>query len=500
MVSRHWSRLALFAVSLVVSASCSSLRAGEDDASTSAGKLPDGATPPVGPEADASLPTDGSVPTLPDGAPALDGSSTEAGTEGGTAGLRVESITVGENVACAVFTGGVLRCWGDYRLAGGGATATPKPSPIPRRASDGGGFLTGVAEAHASFRHACARLLDGTFACWGFNNEYQLGDFTRDINQDVTITPFARLVKDSSTSGPTLKGPASTAGVGRVSAGNFTSAAIGAQGSVFTWGYSSSDTKILGRGNPVMADAIAPKPVIAPFVQGSPPPTDDRLLGATSVELARTHGCASVSTNKVVCWGDNTSGKLGVGDGATISDGRPRYVSVPDATALGRVSTGDTSSCAVTGLGRVRCWGQNNNGQAGREPTGGSLTDASLDVQIVNPTTRALDQVSDVGVGNGYACGLTTTAAGGKVYCWGTATGSVLGDGSTVARGIASPVASALVPAKTDLTGARLLAVGDSSACVVLGDRDIRCWGNGPIGERGKSSSSSSIPRAVDDL
>jgi hypothetical protein len=499
MAPRFLSTLILGSAFLVLSASCSSLREGADDpAPGGTTTLPDGAVVPrIDPSRDASVaPDDGKAP-LPDGAPA-DTSVPDARPEGGTDGLRVESITVGENVACVVFVGGTLRCWGDYRLAGGGAS-TSDPNAIPRRASDGGGFLTGVAEVNASYRHACARLLDGTFACWGFNNEYQLGDFTRESSPDITTTPFARTVKDSSAAGPVFKGSVNTQGIGRMSAGTFTSASIGDQGAVFTWGYSSSDTKVLGRGNPILADAITPKAVIAPFVQGSPPPSDDRLLGATHVEMARVHGCASLSTNKVVCWGDNGSGKLGVGDGATVNDGRPRYVLVPDAVALGRVSTGDTSSCAVTGLGRVRCWGQNNLGQAGTIPLGGTQPEASADVLKVAPST-VLDQVVDVGVGDGYACALTSAVAGGKVFCWGTATASVLGDGATSARSTAGAVASALAPTKVDLTGVRLLAVGDSSSCVVLGDRDVRCWGSGPIGMRGMSSAVSTIPRPVDDL
>jgi hypothetical protein len=66
--------------------------------------------------------------------------------------------------------------------------------------------------------------------------------------------------------------------------------------------------------------------------------------------------------------------------------------------------------------------------------------------------------------------------------------------------GVAAPVASQLAPTKVDLQGVRLLAVGNSSACVVIGDRDVRCWGAGPIGERGRSSSTSTVPRPVDDL
>jgi alpha-tubulin suppressor-like RCC1 family protein len=470
---------------------CSALREGElsSDAGVDGTVLPDGAI----------------VPTLPDGAPDLDAAKEDGDVppvDGGgdaaseTAGLKVESITVGDNVACVVFEGGILRCWGDYRLAGGGGTSTPKPSPIPIRAEDGGGFLRGVAEVHASYRHACARLLDGTYACWGFNNEYQLGDFTRDSSPSQDRTAFARIVKDALTAGA-LKGPVQRSGVGRVSAGALYSAAIGDLGRVYTWGYvSGGDNLGLGRGTPPMSEAITPRPVLAALQ--SPLPEVDQLVNARIVSLGRTHGCALVEPGNVVCWGDNGSGKLGIGNATSVSDGRPRKTLVPDVLPLTRLSVGDTSACAVTGAERVRCWGQNNVGQAGREPVGGTQTDISFDVQIAGGA--ALAQVADVGVGDGYACALQKPAAGGKVYCWGTGTGSVLGDGSLTARAVAAPVASQLAPTKVDLEGVRLLAVGESSACVVLGDRDVRCWGAGPIGERGRSSSTSTIPRPVDDL
>lgn len=180
-----------------------------------------------------------------------------------------------------------------------------------------------------------------------------------------------------------------------------------------------------------------------------------------------------------------------------MTDGRPRTVVTGDGTGIAKVSVGETSACALTNMGRVRCWGQNNIGQLG---IAGNSSSASQDVLTSGASPRALDRVVDVGVGAGFACALTEAAAGGKVYCWGTGTQSALGDGSTSVRSSAGPVASALAPVKTDLTGARLLAVGDGTACVVVGDRDVRCWGKGPIGERGVSSSESSIPRTVDDL
>lgn len=482
--------IALFAVP-----ACSSLRDGTED---DAGAFPDASGTGTVPAKDASVgPGEEDGGDVTSDASVSDADVPDTVTPGPTAGLKVVSLTIGDNVACVVFEGGLLRCWGDYRLAGGGATGTPKPSPIPYRLSpEGGGQVMGVAEVKASYRHACARLLSGKFACWGFNNEYQLGDFTRDNGQSTTITPFARNVRDSSATGPVLMGPTNVAGIGRVAAGRMHSAAIMADGSVLTWGDGSVGT--LGRGSPKQSDAIAPKPVIAAYVEGQSPPADDRLRAVAQVELGSLHGCATLTSGTAVCWGDNSSGKLGKGDGVSVTDGRPRTVVTGDGTGLAKVAVGDTSACALTNMGRVRCWGQNNTGQLGIAGT--SFPSASLDVLTSGASPKALDRVVDVGVGAGFACALTEAAAGGKVYCWGMGTQSALGDGSTADRQSAGPVASALAPLKTDLTGARLLAVGKGSACVVIGLRDVRCWGNGPIGERGSSSSMSSIPRVVDDL
>ena len=86
--------------------------------------------------------------TLPDGGKAPDAATKDASaSEAGANDAKVESIAVGENVACVVFEKGVMRCWGSYLLAGGGSTSTPKPSPIPIRADDGGGFLTALRKS-----------------------------------------------------------------------------------------------------------------------------------------------------------------------------------------------------------------------------------------------------------------------------------------------------------------------------------------------------------------
>jgi hypothetical protein len=208
--------------SLGMAQGCSALREGElaSDAGVDGTVLADGAI----------------VPTLPDGAPDLDAAKEDGGrAPGRRRGGRGERdrgpqgrVAHGgrERGVCGLRGGPPPLLGGTTASRGAAGRAPPNRAPIPIRAEDGGGFLRGVAEVHASYRHACARLLDGTFACWGFNGEYQLGDFTRDSSPSPDRTAFARIVKDALSAGP-LKGPAQRSGVGRVSAGALYSAAIG---------------------------------------------------------------------------------------------------------------------------------------------------------------------------------------------------------------------------------------------------------------------------------
>jgi alpha-tubulin suppressor-like RCC1 family protein len=81
-------------------------------------------------------------------------------------------ITAGFNFSCAVKTTGQIMCWGgnDYGQLGNG-TSTTAPTPTPA-------VVTGIADAvsiGAGTNHACAVRKSGVVACWGLNDDGQLG-------------------------------------------------------------------------------------------------------------------------------------------------------------------------------------------------------------------------------------------------------------------------------------------------------------------------------------
>jgi alpha-tubulin suppressor-like RCC1 family protein len=103
-----------------------------------------------------------------------------------------------------------------YGAAGGlgnGVTVNTSTTPVMVKG------LTGVKAISGGYMHACALKVDGTVWCWGYNHDHQLGD--------------TRLATDASNV-PVRAG--TLARVAAIAASNNHSAAVTADGTVWTWG------------------------------------------------------------------------------------------------------------------------------------------------------------------------------------------------------------------------------------------------------------------------
>ena len=143
------------------------------------------------------------------------------------------------------------------------------------------------------------------------------------------------------------------------------------------------------------------------------PVLTDPLAGET-VEAGAAHTCSVTGGGRVRCWGDNANGQLG--DGTTTSRSRP--VLVPGLSGVLQVVSGAAHSCALLGDGRVSCWGSNASGQLGD----GSTTSRSA------PAVIALSGVVRLTAGASHTCALLST---GAARCWGSQVSGQPGDGST---------------------------------------------------------------------
>jgi alpha-tubulin suppressor-like RCC1 family protein len=191
-------------------------------------------------------------------------------------GNTVLDVSVGGSHACALVSGGFVRCWGDNGSGQlGDGTQMDQPRPV---------LVTGLSNVQriaAGESHTCAILKTGEVYCWGDNSSGQLGATT-------TGTFSATPVKLSGITGPTA-----------ISAGGAHTCALMTSGQIQCWG--ANDSGQLGDGT--MMGRSAPMPVSG-------------ITDGTTISCGHAHTCARTQSG-TRCWGNNEFGQLG--DGTTMN-------------------------------------------------------------------------------------------------------------------------------------------------------------------------------------
>lgn len=249
----------------------------------------------------------------------------------------VIALSVGKEYACAIVTGGAVKCWGanDRGQLGDG---TNEDSNVP---VDVKAMPHPAVSIAAGTSHACALLDDASIYCWGSNDRGELGDGTlTDQNAPVAVKSVP-------------------ANVVVIAAGYSHSCARTTAGAVHCWGSNGSGQLGDGSGN----DSDVPVQV-------------STIGDATAVDLGSFHSCAVVTgAGTVMCWGLNSSGQLG--DGTSLERDAPVTISSV-ATTYVDVAAGSSHSCARTQGDAIKCWGSNTRGQLGNGTTTSSAVPVSV--------------------------------------------------------------------------------------------------------------------------
>jgi alpha-tubulin suppressor-like RCC1 family protein len=241
--------------------------------------------------------------------------------------------------------------------------------------------------------------------------------------------------------------------------------------------------------------------------------------------------CVKTSAGEERCWGDNTSGSLGLGDTSPGSSATPT-----SPVALGNVQSvaaGESAQCAISVLGKVYCWGDMFLGDFNGQPIDHL---PSVVPSVIEGTTAVarvavgryftcllgpqgdvrcfgLNDKGQVGVGStdkqylpttvtGFDGPVTSISAsmGGLFVCATTQPGSVWCWGDNGAGQIAADKAPALSPRKVQALPERAVEVvaGGAHACARLVSGNVKCWGAGEAGQLGNGAkASSAVPVEV---
>ena len=166
------------------------------------------------------------------------------------------------------------------------------------------------------------------------------------------------------------------------------------------------------------------------------------------VDAGWEHTCALDTAMAAWCWGRNEDGELGTGAVTLEELAEP----VAGGHTWDRIDAGDAATCGVADDGLTYCWG-NINGDSVPALADG----VPADLEVLRVAYRG-------------ACGAT----GVDVYCWGQADGWFPDPASVT---LPAPVVD--------------IAMGPASACALLANGEIHCWGesdDGLLGATGVTS------------
>lgn len=310
------------------------------------------------------------------------------------------------------------------------------------------------------FEHKAVITTDGSLYTWGLNNCGQLGNGTINTRYDYDTYNTPRKIMDN---------------VKEVSLGNYSSAAITTDGSLYTWG--RNDIGQLGNGT----TTDSPIPIkIMDNVQ------------SVSLDSASANGqSAAITTDgSLYMWGFNEHGQLG--DGTTTDSSVP----VKIMENVQSVSLGWDCSAAITEEGSLYIWGCANydNGMWSLTPKkimedvqsvsldynrGAAITtDGSLYTwgagylgngkrtydSVLTPI-KIMDNVQLVSLS--AWCGAALKTDGG-LYTWGFNTEASLGNGK--------PDKECLTPMKI-MDNVQSICLRDNNSAAITTDGDLYIWG-----------------------
>ncbi|MGW0806554.1 RCC1 domain-containing protein [Nonomuraea sp. NPDC002799] len=309
---------------------------------------------------------------------------------------------------------------------------------------------TAITQVSGGYGFSMALTSGGQVWAWGENPNGQLGDGTTNSSP----VPVQVALPAGST-------------VTAIAVGDDHTLALTSTGELLAWGY--NDFGQVGDGTTTDRDA----------------PVEVDLPNGTTIEAIGAgagHSLAVTSDGRVLSWGYNNTGQLGIGN--NDDSAVPVEVPLPDDVTVTAVDGGSAHSLALTSTGQMWSWGWNNYGQLGNNST--AQSNVPVRVQLPDGTTVAA-------ISGGHGWFSLAVESSGRLLAWGDNSYGQLGNGTTTRSTV--PIQAEL-PAGTAITA---IAAGDDHVVALTSAGRVLTWGYNRYGQLGDGTViNSSLPVEVD--
>ena len=198
---------------------------------------------------------------------------------------------------------------------------------------------------------------------------------------------------------------------------------------------------------------------------------------AISVVAGANSTCALSGGGQVKCWGDNTDGALGQGDSMHRGNlpGQLGDALKPISLGTGRtaksISVGFNAACAVLDNGTLKCWGGVYFGQLGAaysEAQGDGPNEMGDNLAAI--ALGAGRTATSVSEGGFHTCAVLDD---GEVKCWGSGLLGQLGQDNTADYSSPELLSGVVLSRKASTVSASY----GNTTCALLDDGSGKCWG-----------------------
>jgi|TARA_B110000438_G_scaffold26535_1_gene25291 hypothetical protein len=250
-------------------------------------------------------------------------------------GKITAALSQGNSHFCAILDDGSVSCWGRNNKGQlGDGTNTNQNSPT---SVDLGINKTAVSIS-SGLDFTCALLNTGEVSCWGDNS---FGVFANGATSNSNV--------------PVIVNHSIGERVVSISTPGYSVCAISSTGSISCWGYSYTISSPNGE-----------------LTNGSVSLSLPSGRSAVSLDGTNSHACAILDNGSISCWGVNTYGQVGNGECSSVipssgcsgsNTNIPQNLDTSSINFTGNmiaVSSGLESTCSISDVYQIYCWGNQN--------------------------------------------------------------------------------------------------------------------------------------------